>query len=297
MGALEARLMLQIAERHRRLGQAHINRDRFVFLIVAIAMEKCRIRSESSTDDDGPAGCHFQQAAVIDAEGQLDDRAGLAEEDGGIDAGERRLSEFGDRVFLAIARLDFRAQARKLGGGLGVRRPTDEVKRLLLLSHEMVAMRLTLLTLELVPALIFKAVMNDELSTGDLARACGVSPDSIRFYERRGAISARRLASGYRRFPAETVRRVHVIRRAIAIGFSMEEIVRFFSERRAGRPPCKQVRAAAETKLADIDRRIADLIALREQIAAILEDWDIRLANRSDSEPVHLLESLERSSS
>jgi DNA-binding transcriptional MerR regulator len=139
--------------------------------------------------------------------------------------------------------------------------------------------------------------MNSELSTGDLARACGVSPDTIRFYERRGAISARRLAAGYRRFPPETVQRVHVIRRAIAIGFSMEEIVRFFTQRRAGRPPCEQVRAAAQAKLTDIDRRIEEMVALREKLTAILADWDIRLADRSEGEPAHLLESLERSSS
>jgi len=139
--------------------------------------------------------------------------------------------------------------------------------------------------------------MNDELSTGDVARACGVSPDTIRYYERCGAISARRLAAGYRRFPVATVHRVHVIRRAIAIGFSMEEIVGFFSERRAGRPPCRRVRAAAEAKLAGIDRRIAEMVALREQLAAILADWDIRLANTSEGEPAHLLESLEGSAS
>ncbi len=74
------------------------------------------------------------------------------------------------------------------------------------------------MTLELVPELIFTAVMNNELSTGDVARACGVSPDTIRYYERCGAFAGRRMANGYRRFPPETVQRVQIIRRAIAIG-------------------------------------------------------------------------------
>jgi len=53
--------------------------------------------------------------------------------------------------------------------------------------------------------------MNNELSTGDVARACGVSPDTIRYYERCGAFAGRRMANGYRRFPPETVQRVQII--------------------------------------------------------------------------------------
>jgi len=129
----------------------------------------------------------------------------------------------------------------------------------------------------------------NELSTGEIARACDVSPDTIRYYERRGAIAAERIGKGGRRFHASAIDRVRVIRNAIAVGFTLDEIVHFFSERSAGRPPCRQVRAAAGGKLAILDEKIREMHSLRDQLAAILVAWDSRLA---DGEPAHLLESL-----
>ena len=132
------------------------------------------------------------------------------------------------------------------------------------------------------------------MTTGEVARACGVSADTIRYYEREGAIAAERGANGYRSYPPETVQRVLVIRRAIGVGFSLDAIVGFFREQGEGHPPCRKVRAAAEAKLAEIDARIAEMIAFRDQLASILRDWDVRLTGGL---PAHLLESLpERSS-
>jgi len=66
--------------------------------------------------------------------------------------------------------------------------------------------------------------MKDEILSGELARLCGVSPDTIRHYERLGILSvAARGTNGYRRFPPETVDRVMLIRRAIAIGQTRKE--------------------------------------------------------------------------
>ena len=127
------------------------------------------------------------------------------------------------------------------------------------------------------------------MTTGEIAEACGVSADTIRYYEKHGAIASAREANGYRCYPPETVRRVTVIRRALAIGFSLDDIVDFFRARSAGQPPCRKVRAGGEARLAELDARIAEMIALRDRLAEILRDWDLRLQS---GEPAHLLESL-----
>ncbi|HKS24089.1 MAG TPA: hypothetical protein VJZ76_14895 [Thermoanaerobaculia bacterium] len=67
---------------------------------------------------------------MIDAEGELNERAGLAEEDVRVDAGERGLPELGDGSLLPVAPLDLRAQARELGEPLRAA-AGDEVERLL----------------------------------------------------------------------------------------------------------------------------------------------------------------------
>lgn len=135
--------------------------------------------------------------------------------------------------------------------------------------------------------------MNDGLLPNEIARMCGVSADTIRHYERKGVIPpSRRDPNGYRRYPPETVDRVMLVRRAIAIGFSLDEIARIFRKRDAGSPPCREVRALAGEKLADLDRRIAELAALRDELTGVVAQWDVRLAATRDGEPARLLESI-----
>lgn len=135
--------------------------------------------------------------------------------------------------------------------------------------------------------------MDDEIFIGELARLCGVSPDTIRHYERLGVIPAAvRGPNGYRLYPRATAGRVLLIRRALAIGFSLAEIRRILGERDTGKPPCRGVRALAEEKLADLGRRIDEMTAMREELVKIVSEWDERLAATRDGEPAHLLENL-----
>ncbi|HEV7241654.1 MAG TPA: heavy metal-responsive transcriptional regulator [Thermoanaerobaculia bacterium] len=133
--------------------------------------------------------------------------------------------------------------------------------------------------------------MNDEFFSGELARTCGVSPDTIRHYERLGVLPAAvRGANGYRRFPREAAGRVMLIRRALAIGFSLAGVARILSQRDDGSPPCRAVRALAGEKLDTLDRRIAEMTAMREDLARMIEQWDVRLAATRDGEAARLLE-------
>jgi DNA-binding transcriptional MerR regulator len=135
--------------------------------------------------------------------------------------------------------------------------------------------------------------VNDEILTGELARMCGVSADTIRHYERVGVLPAAvRGANGYRYHPRAAAARVMLIRRALAIGFSLAELARIFRQRDSGAPPCRNVRAMAGDKLAELDRRIAEMTAMRAELARIVEEWDGRLAATREGEAALLLEQL-----
>jgi len=129
-----------------------------------------------------------------------------------------------------------------------------------------------------------------DLQSGRVAELCGVSPDTIRHYERRGLIAGVRRANGYRLFPAATVDRVLLVRRALAIGFTLDELVKILRQRDAGSAPCRGVRALAAEKLAALDQRIAELTAMREELTRVVEEWDVRLAATAEGEPARLLE-------
>jgi len=107
---------------------------------------------------------------------------------------------------------------------------------------------------------------------GELAEATGLSRDTLRFYEERGLLAARRRPNGYRDYPAEAVEWLCYLRSAQALGFTLAEI-------EAGMPLLAdaanagaELRAALARKLEDIDARIAGLGELRAALARKVED-------------------------
>lgn len=110
------------------------------------------------------------------------------------------------------------------------------------------------------------------LSIGQLARAAGIGVETVRFYEREGLVpEPPRRESGYRMYPPDTVDRLRFIRRAKDLGFSLREINDLLSL--AGQPHGDrgEVRRLAETKLAQIERRIHDLESVRAVLAHLTE--------------------------
>jgi DNA-binding transcriptional MerR regulator len=133
------------------------------------------------------------------------------------------------------------------------------------------------------------------LRSGELARRTGVSADTLRSYERRGLIPRpSRSANGYRLYPAETVARIELIQSGLAFGFTLAELGRFLDARRAGRPPCHEVRDAARARLRDIEEAMAELQALREALEKLVANWDARLQGAPPRRPLGLLETLPR---
>src|SRR5258708_32535736 len=98
--------------------------------------------------------------------------------------------------------------------------------------------------------------MSSGLLIGDVAKQTGVSVDTVRHYERKGVIEGVvRDGSGYRRYPAATIDRIRVVRRALGIGFTLDELARIFRQRASGHPPCRQVRDVAARQLGEPWRR------------------------------------------
>jgi DNA-binding transcriptional MerR regulator len=126
---------------------------------------------------------------------------------------------------------------------------------------------------------------------GQLAHAAGISVDALRYYERIGLIPRpHRTPAGYREFPDGAVNRVRVIRNAVQLGFPLREIVRVLSVRDQGGTPCRQVRDYAEGLVSKLDARITEMRAEKRALAAMIRDWDERLARAGPNARAHLLE-------
>src|SRR5262245_32291763 len=131
------------------------------------------------------------------------------------------------------------------------------------------------------------------LRAGELAQLAEVSTDTLRHYERKGLLAApRRSVNGYREYPKSALGRVRLVRRALEIGFTLDELYRVLSVRDRGGAPCRQVRELAGDKLRVVEARLAELVELRNELRRLLIDWDAVLSKTSSSGRADLLESL-----
>jgi DNA-binding transcriptional MerR regulator len=88
---------------------------------------------------------------------------------------------------------------------------------------------------------------SSSLTIGQVAKGAGVGVETVRFYEREGLVPApKRRPSGYRQYPADTVRRIRFVQAAKDLGFTLKEIRELLSLRVAAG---KLRKSSAETPL------------------------------------------------
>jgi DNA-binding transcriptional MerR regulator len=135
--------------------------------------------------------------------------------------------------------------------------------------------------------------MSGRLRIGQVAARAGVSPDTIRYYERIGLLpQPSRTPAGYRQYDETAVERIRLVRNASRFGLTLDEISAFLKVRRAGGLPCRSVLAAGRRILSAVDAQIAALTATRETIRHTLRDWEERMERTPAGEPARLLEVL-----
>ncbi len=113
------------------------------------------------------------------------------------------------------------------------------------------------------------------LTIGDLGKATGTKTETIRYYERIGLLPKPPRTSGnYRDYGQAELGRLSFIRRARDLGFSLDqvrELLRFSDDLNCD---CAGIDRIAEAHLLEVDRKIADLTALRRELKAVIESCD-----------------------
>ncbi|MGC0418323.1 MerR family transcriptional regulator [Embleya sp. AB8] len=112
---------------------------------------------------------------------------------------------------------------------------------------------------------------------GELAERAGTSTRTLRYYEERGLLSARRTSSGYRDYDEDDARLVREIRALLGIGFDLEETRPFVECLRAGHDAgdeCPASVAVYRRKLAELDACIDRMQRIRSHLAAQLDQTE-----------------------
>ncbi|XKE47098.1 Hg(II)-responsive transcriptional regulator [Halomonas organivorans] len=104
------------------------------------------------------------------------------------------------------------------------------------------------------------------LTIGGLAKAAGVHVETIRYYQRRGLLTApERPAGGIRRYGREEVERLGFVKAAQRLGFSLNEVAELL--RLDDGLHCDEASALAERKLGEVREKIADLRRIEDVLA------------------------------
>nr|WP_220099426.1 Hg(II)-responsive transcriptional regulator [Alteromonas lipotrueiana] len=115
-----------------------------------------------------------------------------------------------------------------------------------------------------------------------VAKQLNVNVETIRFYERKGLIDKPSAPStGYRVYPEATIARIHFIKRAQTLGFTLSEIGELLT---LSDSPCHKVEQLAKQKLAEVKARLAGLQQLETALSAHIVQCQSN--NESDSCPI-----------
>lgn len=109
------------------------------------------------------------------------------------------------------------------------------------------------------------------MNIGEVAEAAGLPPKTIRYYEEIGLIAPLRDDNGYRRFTPAHLHKLAFLARARGLGFSIEQcrtLLALYEDR--GRASA-DVKAVAETHLAEIDAKMAELAEMRRVLADLVQ--------------------------
>jgi MerR family transcriptional regulator, mercuric resistance operon regulatory protein len=117
--------------------------------------------------------------------------------------------------------------------------------------------------------------------TSEVAAAAHVNAQTLRYYERRGLLpEPRRTRSGYRAYTADAVRVVRFVKRAQQLGFTLDDIEELLHLADGGPAPCDEAKTMARARVADLQRRIADLAGMRDALTRLVDTCDQPRAQR-----------------
>ena len=110
------------------------------------------------------------------------------------------------------------------------------------------------------------------MKIGELAQRTGVAIDTVRYYERQGLLpQPERQPSGYRNYRNDDVTRLRFVRRAKALGFTLEEIRELLALSGRREDDMGGLKAAAEHKLAVVDAKLAELTRIRDGLRTLVQ--------------------------
>lgn len=117
----------------------------------------------------------------------------------------------------------------------------------------------------------------ETLTIGRLAKAADVGVETIRYYQERALLPVPEAEGSYRQYPVSLVCRIHFIKRAQDLGFSLDEIASLLALQDG--TDRRSIRAIAAARVEQIEAKLTDLRRMRRTLRHLLHECEHSRAN------------------
>lgn len=112
----------------------------------------------------------------------------------------------------------------------------------------------------------------NEMTIGILAKKSDVTVETVKFYEKVGVLpKPQKPSSGFRTYPSEYVSRIHFIKRAQELGFTLREVKELLKLKVDKKATCGQVMKKTDEKILEVEKKIKDLKQMKKSLEQIRE--------------------------
>ncbi|KPQ35535.1 MAG: putative transcriptional regulator [Phormidesmis priestleyi Ana] len=112
------------------------------------------------------------------------------------------------------------------------------------------------------------------LKIGELSKQTGLAVGALRYYESLGLLSSTRGQNSYRYYSPIAVSQVKFIKKAQALGFSLDEIGEVLTLHERGDMPCGLVRSLLQEKIEQLTSQIQKMTAFKGELEQYRDRWD-----------------------
>lgn len=111
------------------------------------------------------------------------------------------------------------------------------------------------------------------LKIGEVSKQTHVAVGALRYYESLGLLTSERGENSYRYYPPEAVQQVQFIKKAQALGFSLEDIGEVLNVHHRGDVPCEFVQSLLQEKIQQLEAQIQQMKAFKAELEDYRNSW------------------------
>jgi DNA-binding transcriptional MerR regulator len=113
----------------------------------------------------------------------------------------------------------------------------------------------------------------ERLKIGEVAKQTGIAVGALRYYESLGLLVSQRGSNGYRYYSQAAIHQVQFIKKAQALGFSLEDIGEVLTVHEQGDVPCELVRSLLQEKIEQLAAQIKKMTAFKAELEDYRDRW------------------------